>query len=65
MQQVEASDGAFAALRGDGRVVTWGDPAQGADCRRVQDAREHALADGMEPDAPLGGPIGGGESCNP
>ena len=32
LQEISASAGAFAALRRDGRVVTWGDPEDGADC---------------------------------
>ena len=35
--QLQASSGAFAAILGDGSVVTWGDPVFGADSSRVQD----------------------------
>ena len=35
--QVQASFGAFAAILGDGSVVTWGDPEYGGDSSRVQD----------------------------
>ena len=38
VQQIQCTSGAFAALRGDGRVYTWGDGARGGDCRRL--ARE-------------------------
>ena len=32
---VAATSGAFAALRGDGAVVTWGDAQRGGDSRQV------------------------------
>ena len=37
VQQIQASDRAFAAILADGKVVTWGDPEYGADSREVQD----------------------------
>ena len=37
VQQIQASDRAFAAILSDGQVVTWGDPEYGADSREVQD----------------------------
>ena len=37
MQQIEACCEAFAAILGDGSVVTWGDPCLGGDCTDVQD----------------------------
>ena len=37
MQQIQASSEAFAAILGDGSVVTWGDAASGGDSRAVQD----------------------------
>lgn len=37
VQHIAASDTAFAALRSDGTVVTWGHPSQGGDSRQVQD----------------------------
>ena len=37
VQQIQASDGAFAAILGDGSVVTWGDADQGGDSSAVQD----------------------------
>ena len=35
VQQIEASKGAFAAVTSDGKVVTWGDPEYGGDCRNL------------------------------
>ena len=35
--QVAAAGGAFAAILGDGSVVTWGDALCGGDSRAVQD----------------------------
>ena len=37
VQQIQASHGAFAAILGDGSVVTWGSPGKGGDSRSVQD----------------------------
>ena len=37
MQQIQASTGAFAAILGDGSVVTWGGAAYGGDSSAVQD----------------------------
>ena len=37
VRQVVASDGAFAAIRRDGSVVTWGNPGQGSDSKAVQE----------------------------
>ena len=37
VQQIAANKGAFAALRTDGSVVTWGDPEYGGDSSEVQD----------------------------
>ena len=37
MQEIQASDGAFAAILADGSVVTWGDPGSGGDSRAVRD----------------------------
>ena len=37
MQQIQASDGAFAAILGDGSVLTWGSAAHGGDSSPVQD----------------------------
>lgn len=36
VQQIQASGAAFAALRGDGKVVTWGDSARGGDSSLVR-----------------------------
>eukprot|EP00439_Symbiodinium_sp_Y106_P016720 s736_g2.t1 len=36
MQSIQAALGAFAALRADGSVVTWGDPGGGGDSSSVQ-----------------------------
>ena len=37
MQQIQASGLAFAAILGDGSVVTWGDADLGGDSSAVQD----------------------------
>ncbi|OLQ02248.1 hypothetical protein AK812_SmicGene14917 [Symbiodinium microadriaticum] len=37
VQQIQASDSAFAAILGDGSVVTWGNPEYGGDSSSVQD----------------------------
>ena len=36
VQQIQASDGAFAAILGDGSIVTWGSAGFGGDSRAVQ-----------------------------
>ena len=36
VQQIQASSYAFAAVLGDGSVVTWGDPQSGGDSSAVQ-----------------------------
>ena len=37
LHRIHAASGAFAAVRNDGRVVTWGDPWGGGDSNSVQD----------------------------
>ena len=37
MQQIQASQAAFAAILSDGSVVTWGDAELGGDSSAVQD----------------------------
>ncbi|CAE7895960.1 HERC2, partial [Symbiodinium microadriaticum] len=37
LRSVRASATAFAALRLDGRVVSWGDAGHGGDCSEVED----------------------------
>jgi uncharacterized glyoxalase superfamily protein PhnB len=37
VQQIQATDKAFAAILADGSVVAWGDPYWGGDCSAVQD----------------------------
>ena len=37
VQQIQASSGAFAAILGDGSVVTWGHADYGGDSSAVQD----------------------------
>ena len=37
VQQIYATQFAFAAILTDGRVVSWGDPASGGDSSGVQD----------------------------
>ena len=39
-----ANDGAFAAIRSDGSVVTWGDPLGGGDSSAVQDKLHNVKA---------------------
>jgi hypothetical protein len=41
VQQVQATQGAFAAIVADGSVVTWGDPDAGGDSSEVQDQLMH------------------------
>ena len=37
VQQIQATDKAFAAILADGSLVTWGDPDSGGDSSEVQD----------------------------
>ena len=37
MDQIQATNEAFAAILADGSVVAWGDPDYGGDCSTVQD----------------------------
>jgi alpha-tubulin suppressor-like RCC1 family protein len=37
VQEIGATDSAFAAILADGSVVTWGDPDFGGDSSQVQD----------------------------
>ena len=37
VQQVQATDNAFAAILADGSVVTWGNPGEGGDSSAVAD----------------------------
>ena len=37
VQQIQSSDGAFAAILGDGSVITWGRADYGGDSSAVQD----------------------------
>ena len=37
MRQIQASSSAFAAILGDGSVVTWGHSQRGGDCSAVQE----------------------------
>ena len=43
VEQLQASDCAFAAILGDGSVVTWGDAASGGDSRPIQDKLKNVL----------------------
>ena len=36
VQQIHASEGAFAAIKEDGTVVTWGNSSAGGDCSAVE-----------------------------
>ena len=37
VQHIQSTTRAFAAIRSDGQVVAWGDPAAGGDCSKVQE----------------------------
>jgi hypothetical protein len=37
VQQIQATDYAFAAILADGSMVAWGDPDRGGDCSAVTD----------------------------
>ena len=41
-KQIQASNGAFAAILGDGSVVTWGNAVWGGDSTAVQDQLKNA-----------------------
>ena len=41
VQQVQATQAAFAAILADGSVVTWGDPEDGGDSSAIQDQLRH------------------------
>ena len=43
MQQIQASQGAFAAILGDGSVVSWGKADDGGDSSAVQDQLKNVL----------------------
>ena len=73
VQQLQASDKAFAAILADGSVVTWGYPDSGGDSSQVQDqlkgvqqvqAAEHAFAAILADRSVVtwGSPIYGGDS---
>ena len=42
VQQINASDGAFASVLGDGSVVAWGDADYGGDTGAMQEELQHA-----------------------
>ena len=44
MQQVQATDYAFAAILADGSAVAWGHPRCGGDCSAVQDRLKNVLS---------------------
>ena len=48
VQQIPASGGTFAAILGDGTVVTWGDHGHGGDSTCAESATECA-ADPLRP----------------
>ena len=56
LRHIQASNAAFAALRGDGTVVTWGDDGWGADSRAVssQLVRVQAIQAAMAAFAAIG-----------
>ena len=37
VQQIQATDNAFAAILADGSLVTWGDPGSGGDSSAIAD----------------------------
>ena len=37
IHHIQATESAFAAIRGDGVVVCWGNPQDGGDCTDVQE----------------------------
>ena len=37
VHHIQATESAFAAIRGDGVVVCWGNPQDGGDCTDVQE----------------------------
>ena len=37
VQQIQATERAFAAILANGSVVAWGNPGRGGDCSAVQD----------------------------
>ena len=43
MQQIQATGGAFAAIRADGSAISWGDPSCGGDSLAVQDQLRNVL----------------------
>ena len=47
VRQVSASSYAYAAVRGDGTVVTWGDPTSGGDSSSVEAAGKGACHDAL------------------
>ena len=44
--QIQSTSRAFAAIRRDGHVVSWGDPARGGDSRAVQDQNRRDVLNG-------------------
>ena len=49
VQQIQASFSAFAAIRGDGSVVTWGDAASGGDSCAVLDQLQNSICSRSKP----------------
>ena len=41
MREIQATDGAFAAILADGSVVTWGNPFGGGDSSAIRNQRGH------------------------
>ena len=41
-QQIQSTDGAFAAILADGSVVAWGHPGHGGDTSALQDQLQNA-----------------------
>ena len=47
VQQIQASEAAFAAIRGDGSVVTWGDATRGGNSSAMQDQLKRSKPAGV------------------
>ena len=57
VQKIQASSGAFASIRADGSVVTWGKPEEGGDSSAMQellkDVQATAPTNWAQDDGPL------------
>lgn len=48
MVEIQGADSAFACIREDGSVVTWGHAAAGGDCSRVRDQLQNVTTLGTK-----------------